>query len=115
LSEDEVGLRMEIDVPDTTVGNDLLKSIERGDISQASFAFQTIDAGQETINGEDVRTIKKAKLYDVSPVTYPFYEATDISLRQAEWEEKQIEKERTADRRNTNIRRKRITLQQQTL
>ena len=115
LSEDEVGLRMEIDVPDTTVGNDLLKSIERGDISQASFAFQTIDEDLETKDGEDVRTIRKAKLYDVSPVTYPFYEATDISLRQAAWEEKKIEKERTADRRNTNIRRKRITLQQQTL
>jgi len=115
LVEDDVGLSMTIDVPDTTAGNDLIKSIERGDINQASFAFETIDASWDTIDGDEVRTIRKVKLFDVSPVTYPFYEATDISLRQAAWEEKKIEKGRTADRRNTNIRRKRITLQQQTL
>jgi HK97 family phage prohead protease len=112
LKEDDAGLHMEIEVPDTTVGNDLIKSIERGDISQASFAFEAIDANWETVEGEEVRTIKKAKLYDVSPVTFPWYEATDIGLRQAEWQQKQINKERTAQ--PINICRKRILLQHRT-
>jgi len=114
LEEDDVGLSMSIDVPDTTAGNDLIKSVERGDISQASFAFQTIDASWDTIDGEEVRTIKKVKLFDVSPVTYPFYEATDISLRHAAWEQKQADKEQKANKGNINIRRKRLILQQQT-
>jgi len=110
LSEDDIGLRMEIDIPDTTTGNDLIKSIARGDISQASFAFQTIDASWDTVDGDEIRTIKKAKLFDVSPVTFPFYEATDISLRQAEWQRKKEEGEKV---NRINIRRKRMHLQHQ--
>ena len=96
LKEDETGLLMEIDPPDTQVARDLLTSIERGDIDQASFAFQTIDASWDTEDGEEVRTLKKVRLFDVSPVTFPFYEATDVSLRQKQWEEKQ----KTADKPN---------------
>lgn len=88
LKEDNDGLWMEIDPPDTQAARDLLTSIGRGDITQASFAFRTVDDKVETVDGEEVRTIKKVKLYDVSPVTYPFYEATDVALRQQEWEEK---------------------------
>ncbi len=81
LREDDKGLWMEIDPPDTTVSRDLMVSIQRGDITQASFAFQTIDAGWETVDEDEIRVLKKVRLYDVSPVTYPFYEATDVSLR----------------------------------
>jgi len=88
LKEDKTGLWMEIEPPDTQLGRDLLVSIDRGDITQASFAFQTIDDAVETVDGEEVRTLKKVKLYDVSPVTYPFYQATDVALRQQEWEER---------------------------
>lgn len=81
LNEDDKGLWMEIDPPDTSVGRDLMVSIQRGDITQASFAFQTVDAGWETEGEDDIRVLKKVRLFDVSPVTYPFYEATDVSLR----------------------------------
>ena len=105
LREDETGLHMEIDVPDTTVGRDLLESVARGDISQASFAFQTIDASWDTVDGTDVRTLEKVRLFDVSPVTYPFYEATDVALRTKQ----NMEKEREENiNRNMNRRRKRI-------
>lgn len=83
LKEDDRGLAIEIDPPDTSFARDLAVSMERGDISQMSFAFQVL--GDEWEEGEgdalDLRTITKLKLYDVSPVTYPAYEGTDIGLR----------------------------------
>ena len=36
LSEDETGLRYEIDVPDTQVGRDVVTSIDRGDVTGSS-------------------------------------------------------------------------------
>ena len=81
ISVDDKGLRYEFDAPNTTIGNDLLEMVKRGDISQSSFAF-TIDT-QEWVEREGeptLRIIKKVKrLYDVSPVTYPAYEGTDVA------------------------------------
>jgi hypothetical protein len=81
LSEDTKGLFAEIDPPETQQAKDLLISIERGDISQMSFAFETLG---ETWEGEQeprLRTLTKVRLYDVSAVTYPFYEGTDVAVR----------------------------------
>ena len=39
LIEDNVGLRFECDLPDTSYANDLHTSIKRGDINQCSFGF----------------------------------------------------------------------------
>jgi HK97 family phage prohead protease len=39
LAEDDKGLRVEIDVPNTTDGNDLWELVSRGDISGMSFGF----------------------------------------------------------------------------
>jgi len=82
LKEDDKGLAIEIDPPDTSFARDLAISMERGDISQMSFAFQVL--GDEWEGGEtdnlDLRTITKVKLYDVSPVTFPAYDGTDIAL-----------------------------------
>lgn len=85
LKLDESGLMYEFDV-DQEFSNhvNLAKSIERGDVTQSSFAF-TILKDEWTYNREqdkDVRTILKVKrLYDVSPVTYPAYESTTVSAR----------------------------------
>lgn len=83
LSEDDTGLKVTIDPPDTQFARDLSVSIDRGDISQMSFAFQVLE--EEWINGEnkkpDLRKIKKVRLFDVSPVTFPAYEGTDIAIR----------------------------------
>lgn len=84
LSEDGRGLAIEITPPDTTIGKDVLKSIERGDISQMSFGFRVRAGGEswsEDENGETVRTLTDLKLFDVSPVTFPAYLETDVAVR----------------------------------
>jgi len=83
MREDEQGLYVEIDPPDTQVARDLVTSIERGDISQMSFGFQTIKDSWETEENaaKDLRTLEKVKLWDVSPVTFPAYQGTDVAVR----------------------------------
>lgn len=83
VSVDETGLRYSFDMPETTMGNDLLVMMKRGDISQSSFAF-TIreDSWEDLPDGRTLRHIRKVgKVYDVSPVTYPAYEATSATAR----------------------------------
>jgi len=86
LGIDERGLTYEIDPPNTSYANDLRESMKRGDISQSSFGFVIDeDDWREDDDGVVIRTIKKVKrLYDVSPVTYPAYEATDSTARSLE-------------------------------
>lgn len=84
LNEDEVGLRYEIDPPDTSYANDLLVSIDRGDITQSSFAFTVGKEGESWDESGDIpiRTIHKFdEIFDVSPVTYPAYESTSVGAR----------------------------------
>ena len=59
LTEDDKGLRFELDVPDTTVGRDVLALVERGDIGGASFGF-TVPKGGDTWQGRD-RTLRNVK------------------------------------------------------
>ena len=86
LKEDDQGLHVTIDPPNTTYANDLLESAKRGDISQMSFGFQTIeDSWTRGENGApDVRTLRKVRLFDVSPVTFPAYPDTDVAVRSHE-------------------------------
>lgn len=84
LSEDQRGLAIEITPPDTQFARDLMVSMKRGDINQMSFAFRVMPNGQDWAkddNGQVVRTIKRAQLFDVSPVTYPAYTGTSIAMR----------------------------------
>ena len=86
LKEDEKGLLVDISPPDTQWARDLTISIERGDISQMSFGFE-VDA-EEWIRGEkdqpDRRILRQIRLWDVSPVTFPAYQDTDIAVRSHE-------------------------------
>ena len=82
LSEDEVGLRIEIDPPDTQAAKDLMTSIRRGDIDQMSFGFKTIRDDWEQVEEMILRTLIEVKLYDVSPVTFPAYPQTTVAVRE---------------------------------
>jgi hypothetical protein len=82
LSEDDVGLRYEIDAPDTQAGRDLVTSIGRGDVVGSSFQFEAIEAPVATdADGVEVREVRTARLYDVSPVVFPAYPTDDVAVR----------------------------------
>lgn len=84
LNVDATGLRFEC-VPDTriTYAADTVHAVERGDISQCSFAFTIAKQSWEEQSRDGkliiTRKIEKIKrLYDVGPVTYPAYEDTTV-------------------------------------
>lgn len=87
LSLDEVGLRYEFEAPESTRGNDLLCDLQLGNIRESSFGFQVAESEWEEIVNPDnsikeIRRIKKVKaLFDVSPVTFPAYHATEVTVR----------------------------------
>lgn len=88
LEEDTEGLRYEIDMPDTSYAKDLSEVVARGDVSQSSFSFAVENDEDEEWDRDAVkqgklplRRIKKVRLYDVSPVTFPAYEGTNVSAR----------------------------------
>ena len=80
LTTDGRGLFYRAQLADTQEGRDLYKLIQRGDITQSSFAF-TIDDDEWTADRK-LRTIKRVgRLYDVSPVTYPASPTTTVQAR----------------------------------
>jgi HK97 family phage prohead protease len=86
LSVDSKGLRYECDPGDTTVANDVVEHLRRGDVTGSSFAF-VIDADRwsatEDAEGRinEVREILDLTLYDASPVVFPAYTAATSGLR----------------------------------
>ena len=80
LAVDKVGLSYSFEVPDTTAGRDLVISMERGDITQSSFAFMVEKDSWSEQDGQEIRTIEKVgRLFDVSPVSIPAYpQANDL-------------------------------------
>lgn len=82
LQEDGVGLRFELDLPNTTLGNDTYESIQRGDVDGVSFGFKSEDDEvDEPDDDMPLRTIKKAKLMEVSAVAFPAYPDSEVSAR----------------------------------
>ena len=81
LEEDDIGLKIENDPPETQWAKDLMVSMQRGDVDQMSFGFIVDEEKWSKRDGEpDLREILKARLFDVSPVTFPAYEETDVSV-----------------------------------
>ena len=82
LSEDEIGLRFDADLPDTTEARDLWTLIQRGDVDQMSFAFRVIR--QKWSADRTERTLTEVSLADgdVSVVTYPAYPTTSVEARE---------------------------------
>jgi HK97 family phage prohead protease len=82
LHEDETGLYMDADLPDTQAARDLYTLVERGDVDQMSFAFRVIR--QRWNEGRTERTLTELSLADgdVSVVTYPAYPTTTVEARE---------------------------------
>lgn len=86
LAADDHGLHIRADLGGTEIGRQLYEEIKGGYTDKMSFGF-TVDADERLITEEAgvvtiLRTIKSiGKLYDVSAVSLPANNATEISAR----------------------------------
>lgn len=99
MKEDARGLAVDIQLPDTQNARDVMALIKRGDVSQMSFAFRTIeeDVDRSNPNGT-LRTLKRVRLFDVSPVVFPAYSDTDIQVKMRSMEASRPRETETARR-----------------
>ena len=102
LTEDERGLYMEasLDGEDPDVRS-IVPKMKRGDLDKMSFAFIPERQAWDDSGKMPKRMIKDVRLYDVSIVTTPAYDGTEIGLRS-------LEKHREAQKRGQAQRRLRM-------
>ena len=80
LQEDRQGLAFELDVPDTTLGRDVLAMAERGDLGGMSFGFRVAKGGEHWSGRQ--RELRQVELLEVSVVhAWPAYDGTEVSAR----------------------------------
>lgn len=108
LEEDAKGLRFSADLDPTDPDvQRLMPKLTRGDVSQCSFAFETVSDSWGMVDGETRRTLLDVNLADVSVVTYPAYAATECAKRSLDqWQAQQKPAPDTSDTENL---RRRVT------
>ena len=79
LTEDNIGLRVEAKLPDTTRGRDLAVLLREGIVDKMSFGFNVIKDSWNSDGTE--RSLKSVRLFEVSAVTWPAYQSTEASVR----------------------------------
>jgi len=81
LSVTPRGLQAEIDVPETSFGDDTLESVRRRDLTGMSFAFRSVvPPTWEEVDGKPVATVHDMRMREVSVVAFPAYTETDIAV-----------------------------------
>ena len=103
LKQDDKGLLIEADLSGTEMGRQLYQEIRDGYTTKMSFGFtvgKTNRVREETEEGAEIYTreiLSIRKLYDVSAVSIPANDATEISVRNlVDGEIEQIQAERLA-------------------
>ncbi|NUU73754.1 HK97 family phage prohead protease [Paenibacillus xylanilyticus] len=89
LVEGTSDLRFELDIPDTTVGNDAWALIQRGDVDGVSFGMKVTKdkwSSEKRDDGTKVykRSILNAELFEISPVAFPAYPSNEVTARSLE-------------------------------
>lgn len=116
LKIDDEGLYFRCQLPDTTYANNLYTSIKRKDINQCSFGFILDEDGDSFEKREEdglfKRTLRKIKsLFDVSIVTYPAYNDTQVApalrsienIKQQELDEIKAKQQQEEIRKQTEL------------
>jgi len=82
LTIDDVGLRFDMTLPDTSVGRDVQELVRTGVIEGMSFGFTIEDDTWEKRDGLPLRTINKIdELFEVTITPIPAYPTTEVGLR----------------------------------
>ena len=83
VSGEGMDIRVDLDTENNAEASSLYSAVSRGDISGMSFMFRVdADSWEELESEHPTRTIEKiSKVYEVSAVTFPAYEATSIQAR----------------------------------
>ena len=85
MNVDEIGLRYEFPVPDTSYGRDIASNIEAGIVRGSSFSFQIAPGGEawSVEEGRSIRTVTRVdSLIDLGPVCFPAYPDADCTVAQ---------------------------------
>lgn len=110
LSVDEQGLRYDVEPSEIRMYQDVLNMLKRGDIDGSSFSFVVTRETWLKEGDKEIRQVEDLELYDVGPVTYPAYAATqawaraedfarrshDLWVEHIERQKEQIRRERVA-------------------
>ena len=83
VSGEGMDIRVDLDTENNAEASSLYSAVSRGDISGMSFMFRVdADSWDDLESEHPTRTIEKiSKVYEVSAVTFPAYEATSIQAR----------------------------------
>lgn len=73
-------LWLEVDIPNTSYGQDLIENVENGNVDGASFRFRCHEGGDRWSNGYSRRDLFKCELLEAGPVVDPVYEETDVTV-----------------------------------
>lgn len=102
MNVDDIGLRYEFPVPDTSYGRDLAANIEAGIVRGSSFSFQIAPGGEawSVEDGRSIRTVTKIDtLIDVGPVTFPAYPDADVTVAKRSFDAFRQQQEADSSRR----------------
>lgn len=110
LWHDEHGLGQRTDLSKTQSARDVFADIEAGNYPKMSFAFTVAEGGDDYDKATHTRTISKiAKVYDVSPVSFPANPGTELSVSTRAYFDGVIEAER-AERLEAEERERKLKL-----
>ena len=86
VDKDGMAIRVNLDTENNTEARNLYSAIKRGDITGMSFMFTIDDEEWENLESDHpTRHIRKiGTVFEVSAVTFPAYESTEISARDKE-------------------------------
>lgn len=83
LRKDSKGLRVDIEPDDEiSYARDIMRAVSRGDVSGMSFGFRTLEDEWNYEGKIPLRTVTDMRISEVSIVTFPAYQQTDVQVAQ---------------------------------
>ena len=113
LWTDEHGLGQKTDLSKTQRAREIFDEIKAGNYPKMSFAFRVADDGDDYDPETHTRIIKRiAKVFDVSPVSFPANPTTELSVSTRDYFNGviEIEKAERLERERREIQKKKIKI-----